>query len=56
MKKKNEDQKSIKESEKEEDKKEEIKNKTNDENINDGKKKSNLFKLLESMENESQKK
>ena len=53
---KNEDQKSIKESEKEEDKKEEIKNKTNDENINDGKNKSNLFKLLESMENESQKK
>ena len=53
---KNEDQKSIKESEKEEDKKEEIKNKTNDENINERKKKSNLFKLLESMENESQKK
>ena len=45
-----------KEKEKEEDEKEESNNKTNNENSNEQKKKSNLFKLLESMENENQKK
>ena len=53
---KNEDQKSNKESEKEEDQKEEKKDKANGENSNEQKKKSNLFKLLESMEDKSQKK